>query len=73
MLGDIKYRWKIIIWFRVQLNKNKSLKEKVENQHERSSMFTSEIITAISPIPEEPPEVIHKNKALISVGYIGLK
>ena len=25
-------------------------------------MFASEIITAISPIPEEPPEIINMNK-----------
>ena len=39
-------------------------------------MFTSEIFTAISQIPEEPPEVIHINEmlwnALKRIGYIGL-
>ena len=29
---------------------------------EQSSVFASEIITAISPIPEEPPEIINMNK-----------
>ena len=39
-------------------------------------MFASEIFTAKSQIPEEPPEVIHINEmheALKRIGYIGLK
>ena len=33
----------------------------VKGVAERSSVFASEIFTAISHIPEEPPEVIHIN------------
>ena len=44
---------------------------------EQSSVFASEIFTAISQIPEKPPEVIHINemheKPLKRIGYIGLK
>ena len=41
---------------------------------ERSSVFASEIFTAISQISEESPEVIHINEMLLKRnGYIGLK
>ena len=38
------------------------IKTSIKGVVEQSSVFASEIFTAISQIPEEPPEVIHINE-----------
>ena len=38
------------------------VKTSIKGVAERSSVFASEIFTAISQISEEPPEVIHINE-----------
>ena len=59
----------------VTTNVPKSLRvTSIKGVAERSSVFASEIFTAIAQISEESPEVIHINEMLLKRnGYIGLK